>query len=178
MYRLFVAVDLPEEVKGAVSDLIRGQTWARWIPPEQLHLTLRFIGEVDSVLFAAVRKALSAVSFTAFQLALCGTGHFPPGRNARVIWVGLSPCAELLALQQEIERALLAAGIEPELRPFSPHITLARLRQGAPAAVQRFESEHGAFASPTFPVDRFVLYSSTLTRQGAIHTSEAEYRCR
>lgn len=178
MHRLFVAVDLPEEVKGAVSDLTRGQTWARWIAPEQLHLTLRFIGEVDSVIFSAVRDALSVVRFSSFRLALCGAGHFPPGRNARVIWVGLSPCPELIELQQDIELALSATGIEPEQRPFSPHITLARLRQGAPAAVQRFESEHDAFTSPPFPVDRFVLYSSTLTPQGAIHTSEAQYRCR
>lgn len=179
MTRLFVAIDLPEEVKRTLAGLARDLPSARWVGAEELHLTLRFIGEVDQSTFAAIRSALFAVRFTPFPLTLCGVGHFPPGRRApRVVWVGMDPCAALLQLQQEVELALIEAGIPPDERRFSPHITLARLREGVPVAVERFEKLHAGFACPSFPVEEFILYSSLLTRSGAIHTKEAVYRGR
>ena len=104
-----------------------------------------------------------------------GVGHFPPGKHPRVLWVGMEGGAPLLELQREVELALIGVGIEPEERRFSPHITLARLKETPAAAVAAFEERFGAFRTEPFPVAEFHLYSSTLTREGAIHKREASY---
>ncbi|MCM2356922.1 MAG: RNA 2',3'-cyclic phosphodiesterase [Geobacteraceae bacterium] len=173
--RLFVAIDLPEEVKNGVAGLCGGLPEARWVPMEQFHLTLRFIGEVDEAGFRAIKVALAGVQAPPFPLALKGIGHFPPGRHPRVLWVGLEGSAPLLELQQEVELALVSAAIPPEERKFSPHITLARLKETPAEKVLALEQRQGEFASTPFPVTEFHLYSSTLTREGAIHTREASY---
>ena len=175
MYRLFVAVDLPVEVKEAVTDICRNLPGARWVSAEQLHLTLRFIGEADEALFRQVKKALAKVAADPFPLALNGVGHFPPGKNARVLWVGMEQIEPLLKLQRKVELALLDAGIAAEERRFSPHITIARLKETSPGRVAAFEEAHAGFKSAAFPVDAFYLYSSTLTGSGAIHKREAAY---
>lgn len=175
MYRLFVAIDLPEEVKRGVADISGGLPGARWVPGNQLHLTLRFIGEVDAALIQEIKAALAGVKAGPFPLALRGIGHFPPGRHPRVLWVGLEGSGPLLELQQEVELALIGAGIPPEERSFSPHITLARLRETPADKVLALEERQREFATPAFPVGEFYLYSSILTRDGAIHTREATY---
>jgi 2'-5' RNA ligase len=175
MYRLFVAVDLPQEVKEAVRDICRSLPEARWVPLEQLHLTLRFIGDADEQAFNAIRTALAQVRDGAFSLELKGIGHFPPGKRARVLWVGIEACMPLLRLQRDVESALVNAGVPPEERPFSPHITLARFREPPTGGVAPFEERHGNFVSPPFKVTAFHLYSSLLTREGAIHRREATY---
>ncbi|HBG08189.1 MAG: 2'-5' RNA ligase [Geobacteraceae bacterium GWC2_58_44] len=178
MPRLFVAIDLPGHVKAALSGFAAELPVARWVGAEELHLTLRFIGEVDQESCSAIKSALSAISFSAFPLTLCGVGHFPPGRHPRVLWVGMEPCEGLMQLQQDVELALMEVGIAVDERPFSPHITLARLKETVPVAVTAFENRHAEFACPSFEVGELILYSSILTRQGAIHTREAIYRCR
>ncbi|GFO54059.1 RNA 2',3'-cyclic phosphodiesterase [Geomonas sp. Red276] len=175
MTRLFIALDLPDQVKELLAPLPAGLPMARWVSSDQLHLTLRFIGEVDDDTFAAIALALKQVTFSAFPLTLRSIGHFPPGRHPRVVWVGMARCEPLLSLQRFIEAVLIGTGIPPEDRPFSPHITLARLKDAPPNAVERFEKEHLELVCPTFQVDRFVLYSSTLSRNGALHTQEAVY---
>ena len=178
MPRLFVAIDLPEHLKAVLTKMAPEISAARWVGAQELHLTLRFIGEVDDGTCSLIKTALSGISFSAFPLALRGVGHFPPGRRPRVLWVGLEPCDGLMQLQQDLELALMDAGIAPDERPFSPHITLARFKEPLPAAVTRFELLHKEFASPAFEVSEFILFSSVLTRQGAIHNKEAVYRCR
>lgn len=173
--RLFVAIDLPEEVKKGVAGLCGDLPGARWVPMEQFHLTLRFIGEVDEGTFQAIRVALAGVKGAPFHLALKGIGHFPPGRHPRVLWVGAEAGAPLLELQKEVELALVGAGIPPEERKFSPHITLARLKETPAEKVIALEEQQRGFATPSFPVGEFYLYSSTLTRAGAIHKREAAY---
>ena len=128
MPRLFVAIDLPAQLKIALTGFSRELPAARWVSPAELHLTLRFIGEVDHERLSAIRSALSGISFAAFSLALRGVGHFPPGRRPRVLWVGMDPSQSLMLLQQELELALIEAGVTPDERRFSPHITLARLK--------------------------------------------------
>jgi RNA 2',3'-cyclic 3'-phosphodiesterase len=177
MPRLFVAIDLPDEVKDVLAPLAPELPEARWVPPEQLHLTLRFIGDVGPETFAAIETALSALSFRRFPLTLRGVGHFPPGKRPRVLWVGMDQCDPLMQLQQELELALLDAGIAPDERRFSPHITVARLKETHPAAVFGFETRHQDLACSTFEVDEVILYSSVLTKQGAIHNREAAVRC-
>jgi 2'-5' RNA ligase len=178
MYRLFVAVDLPEEVRVSVAAIGDKLAGARRVPEDQLHLTLRFIGEVDDKMFAAIKAALAGVSAAPFPLALRGVGHFPPGRHPRVLWVGMEAGEPLMELQQRVELALIGAGIAAEERRFSPHITIARLRDTPPEAVLSLEERHRAFASDAFPVGDFYLYSSILTRDGAIHKREAAYPLR
>ena len=176
MYRLFVAIDLPEDVKNAVADIGRELPGARRVPREQLHLTLRFIGEVDEETYQAVRKALTEATDAPFPLALKGIGHFPPGKNPRVLWVGLAGSAPLLELQQRVELALVGAGIPPDERKFSPHLTLARLKETPPDKVAVLEERYREFGAGPFPVTEFHLYASTLNRAGAVHTRVATYR--
>ena len=173
MYRLFVAVDLPHETKEALRSICRGVPEARWVPLEQLHLTLRFIGDVDDTMFAAIKGALAVVKSPPFDIALKGVGHFPPGKRARVLWVGMERNETLTRLAQEVELALETAGVSPEERPFSPHITLARFREPSIGGAASFEERHREFALPPFTVSAFYLYSSILGPKGATHTREA-----
>ncbi|HEY6839557.1 MAG TPA: RNA 2',3'-cyclic phosphodiesterase [Geobacteraceae bacterium] len=175
MYRLFVAIDLPQETKESVRAICHGLPEARWVPQEQLHLTLRFIGDADSRLFAAIKACLLEVKGESFSLTLAGIGHFPPGKRARVLWVGMERCETLLKLAQDVECALVSAGLPREERPFSPHITLARFRESPAGGIAPFEERHREFALPPFPVNVFHLYSSVLTPKGAVHTREASY---
>lgn len=176
MHRLFVAIDLPEEVRRELARFRREEVpGARWVPVEQLHLTLRFIGEADDAARAAVQQALAAVRGVPFPLAVQVVGHFPPRKNPHVLWVGADAGAPLTDLQEQVERSVQAAGIAPEGRPFSPHITIARLRETPSHLVAEFEKRHQAFACPPFPVDAFHLYESTLTPKGAIHERVRSY---
>ena len=177
MPRLFVAIDIPEEIKETLGRLVRELPVAHWVPADQIHLTLRFIGEVGEQACAAIKGALLGLSFHSFPLSLQGTGHFPPGRRPRVLWVGMQSSEALLALRQELELALTDVGIPPDERPFSPHLTLARLRETAPAAVSHFELRHGTLDFPPFEVREVVLYSSVLSNRGALHSREAALRC-
>jgi 2'-5' RNA ligase len=177
MYRLFVAIDLPELVKEAVAGIVTGAlTGARRVPLEQLHLTLRFIGDVDEEMFQTIKNALCGIMSAPFYLTLKEVGHFPPGKYPRVLWVGMEKSGQLLSLQQEIELALVGVGVEAEKRGFSPHITIARLKETPPAKVALLEEGNRLFVAGPFPVKEFLLYSSTLTREGAIHKKEAVYR--
>jgi 2'-5' RNA ligase len=173
--RLFVAVDLPEEVKQSVANLCRGVSGVRWLPPDQLHLTLRFIGEADDAVDMAIRRGLAEITLPPFPLSLQGVGCFPSPRRPRVLWVGLSGGEPLKLLQQGVEAAVVAAGIPTEERPFSPHITLARLREQREADIAPFLTQNASFRSEPFSVDAYHLYSSMLTPKGAIHRREASY---
>ncbi len=175
MYRLFVAIDLPDEVRERIASLDGTVPGGRWVPREQLHLTLRFIGEVDEEGFRGIKSVLEGVRGAPFVLTLAKVGHFPPGRRPRVLWVGIEGCAALLELQQRVEAALAGAGIIPEERRFSPHITVARLKETSAETVTAFEERHAAFRAGPVSVTEFHLYSSSLTRAGAIHTREASY---
>ena len=175
MHRLFVAIDLPEDLRKIVSEIGRDLPGARRVPMEQLHLTLRFIGEVGEETLTAIRSTLVGISGTPFTLALRGVGHFPPGRHPRVLWVGFEESLPLLELQKEVELALIDAGIPPEERKFSPHLTLARLKDTPPGKVAALEERYASFAAGPFPVEEFHLYSSTLTREGALHTRIQTY---
>ena len=173
--RLFVAIDLPDRIKQAVAGICRGVPGVRWLPPDQLHLTLRFIGETEDAAIATIRSGLAAITSPAFPLSLREMGCFPSPRRPRVLWVGLSGGAPLMQLQHDVETALVAAGLPPEERPFSPHITLARLRDHREGDVAPFLARNAFFASGPFTVDAFHLYSSALTAKGAIHRREASY---
>ncbi|NWG17889.1 MAG: RNA 2',3'-cyclic phosphodiesterase [Chloroflexi bacterium] len=176
MLRLFIAIDLPDTIKDRLGDLCRGVPGAKWVSREQMHLTLRFIGETEDARFEAMRSALGQLNAAPFSLSLKGVGQFPPRGAPRVLWVGVIAPPALAALQTRIESALVGLGVEPEDRPFSPHITLARLKTPPPALlVGKFLNDGAAFQTESIPVGAFVLYSSQLRPAGPVYRQEAVY---
>jgi len=177
MLRLFVAVDLPLELRPAVVDLCQGIAGARWTRPEQLHITLRFLGDKPEDQLDDLRARLRGIRRSRFRLALRGTGVFPPASSrkpARVLWLGLDPPQALQILKHAVDAAL---GPDPETakRGFSPHLTLARLPSLPRRDLENYLAEQAGFDGGRFAVDRFHLYRSTLRPQGALHEIVESY---
>lgn len=176
MYRLFTAVDLPPAVARSLAAMGFGLPGARWVAADQLHLTLRFIGEVDGGLCREIGEALAEVNFAPFAMGLQGFGCFPPRGPARILWVGVEPAEPVAALYRKVENVLVRQGlVEPEKRKFAPHVTVARLDRVPSRRLGNFLAGNNLYRSETFTVDRFHLYSSQLTPKGPIHTLEASY---
>lgn len=175
MVRLFVAIDLPAAVRERLASLCAGVPGARWVAAENMHLTLRFIGEVEYGQAEDIDAALMQVRADPFEIELDGVGVFGKPNVARTLWAGVRKSDALSRLRDKVEAAACRAGVPPEERKFSPHVTLARLRRAPAARLQRFIADNAAYLSGPIPVDRFVLYSSFLSASGAIHTAEAEY---
>ncbi|MFO1037833.1 MAG: RNA 2',3'-cyclic phosphodiesterase [Geminicoccaceae bacterium] len=177
MPRLFVALELPEDVTDALERMSEGLPAVRWTDPDQFHLTLRFIGEVDHGTFCDIGEALAEISQPPFEIALKGLGQFPPRGAPHTLWVGVDdPSGGMDRLRRRIERVLNEHGLEPERRKFQPHVTLARFRSPPPES--RFASwvfARNLFATHPFPVSNFTLYSSQLRPEGSLYTVEAEY---
>lgn len=173
--RLFIALDPPEQIREELSLLCHGLPDVRWTVAAQLHLTLCFIGESDGNAFLDIREALEGITAPAFKLQVQGLGLFPPRRAPRVLWAGIAPNPALMALQRKVSTCLHQAGIELEKRKFTPHITLARLQDGAMPRLERYLGAHTLFNTAPFTVEHFTLYSSVLGRNGATHLAEAEY---
>ncbi len=173
--RLFVAIDLPEAAQERLSMISCGLPGARWLPSGQHHLTLRFIGEVDSGQELEIREILSTVRAEPFSLQLEGIGFFPPRKKPQVVWVGVAENESLIRLRNRIESTLVAAGCAPDQRKFAPHITLARLKNTPPVRVARYLEAHSMFLLPPFQVETFRLYASVLSPGGAKHFVEQEY---
>jgi len=174
--RLFVALDLPAPVKHAMAPLASGLGDVRWVPPEQQHLTLRFLGEIDERHLDEIAEALSLIPGAPFELRLKGIGHFPPRGPMKVLWVGVERHPELSQLKKRIDRVLRQTGLPPDERKFQPHVTIGRLKR--PPSSDRLATwlmRHSLFASEPFPVSGFQLYSSHLRPDGAVHAIESSY---
>ena len=171
--RLFVAIDLPESIKRLLVDLdpqIRG---VRWIEPDKMHLTLGFFDNVADAVDLTFREKLSAIVFGAFFLPIIGVGTFPPKGKPTIIWIGVGRGhPHLFQLHKRVQEAALGAGFEPELRPFHPHVTLARCQRISPQTVGKFLKTNVDLDAGMVRVDSFHLYSSKLTPAGPIHTRE------
>lgn len=176
MIRLFVGMALPDTVKKDLYAVCHGLPRVKWVEEEQLHLTLRFIGEVDGGLYTDIKDSLQDIRMDAFSVKLKGLGHFPPRKNPRVLWVGIEPQDSVTMLRNRVESVLVKIGLEPERRKFSPHITIARLKDPPISRVAGFLEEHCLFSTTAFPISDFYLYSSILTPKGAIHKIEAIYQ--
>ena len=174
MIRLFVALELPETVRDRLVGLQGGIPGARWAHDDQLHLTLRFIGEVDENVAHDIDDALVSIRAPGFELELSGVGEFG-GKNPRALWAGVRANGALMHLQKKVETALQRIGLEPETRKFSPHVTLARLRGAPREKVMQFLSEYGLFASGPFRIARFVLFSSHQGSGGSVYHAERIY---
>lgn len=174
MPRLFTALALPQAVAVDLAIVQGGVPGARWVPQENFHITLRFIGEVDARTADEVAGALAGLSAAPFDLRLKGCGVF--GKDApRSVWIGVEADPALATLAAKIDRACHRLGLRADARRFMPHVTLARLKDADPAKVQRYVEEHGLFATPPFRVEAFGLYSSTLGSEGAVYTLEETY---
>src|SRR5580700_3963806 len=174
MLRLFVGIEFPPELKLRVSLLQSGIAGARWIDPGNLHLTLRFIGEVSEAVAADVDEALLRLKARRFALQLAGVGIFG-SEKLRTLWVGVERDPALSALQGKIELALIRAGLPPEPRKFSPHVTLARLRDPRRHELQEFLAAHAQFRAEPLRVERFNLIASYPTKAGSVYEDQADY---
>ena len=171
--RLFVAIDLPESTKHLLVDLdpkIRG---VRCLDAGQMHLTLGFFGNVPEEVDPAFREKLGAIQFGAFFLPIIGAGAFPAKGWPKILWIGVGRGhPHLFQLHKRVQEAALGAGLEPELRPFHPHVTLARCQRISPQTVRNFVKANADLDAGMIRVDSFHLYSSKLTPAGPIHTRE------
>jgi 2'-5' RNA ligase len=175
MHRLFVAVRPPEAVRLQLLASMGGVSGARWQSDAQLHLTLRFIGDVDRHKAGDIDAALAAIHQPRFEIALSGAGAFERRGTPTALWAGVTPHEPLKALHKKVDQAVVRAGLEPERRAYVPHITLARLKPGA-GTIAGFLESAGAVSSPPFEVREFLLYESRLTPEGAVYTPIETYR--
>ncbi len=175
MTRLFVGLELPRAVKDVLLACAGGIPGAHWQTAEQLHLTLRFIGDVDNPTANDITQALDFIDAPGFDLEIKGVGVFGPAKRAHALWAGVTGNPGLDHLQAKIESAVVRAGIAPETRKFHPHITLARLRNPERVRLQDFLQIHDGLVVPPFTVDHFVLFSSFVTHKGSIYTVEETY---
>ena len=173
--RLFVALDLPHDLRQRLSGLGVGLPGARWVDPDNYHITLRFIGETPRYRAEEIDLALSALRGRAFTLTLAGVGTLERSGRVTALWAGVERNQALDHLQGKIETALQRAGLPGERRRFTPHVTLARLDhpQGEKLAV--WVQSHNLFRAEPVAVEHFTLFSSLLGKEQAVYTPEVEY---
>ncbi|MGE0178737.1 MAG: RNA 2',3'-cyclic phosphodiesterase [Sphingomonas sp.] len=172
--RLFVAIRPPRLLRQRLVAVMGGIGGARWQTDDQLHLTLRFIGNVDRRRAEDVHAVLGTIHQAPFDIRLAGVGYFNQRGKPDAIWAGVEPQAMLAALHRKIDQALVRAGLEPERRAYVPHITLARLGRRA-GPIGAFIEQAGSLSSPYFTVDRFALFESDLTAEQAVYSIVADY---
>lgn len=176
--RLFVAIDLLESIRQALLELDPVLPGVRWTNPEQMHLTLGFFGNVPEEIDLKLREKLNAIEFGAFFLPLKSVGTFPPKGPAKIIWLGVGQGhPHLFQIHKRVQEAAIAVGLEPDLRPWHPHITLARSQPSAAGMVRAFVKKNSEFDAGLIRVEAFHLYSSKLTPNGSIHTRELTISC-
>lgn len=186
--RLFVALDIEQQIRERIASFVsemRGLAPAvRWVQPESLHITLKFIGERPDGEVKAIEDVLRTIAARSFQVSFRGAGFFPNEKSARVFWIGIQPDAPIGKLAAHIERSLVPLGIEPEKRAFSPHLTLARAGSGSGApgrqkgdrpnrSFSALQAKLGAMPAPDFGTmnaAEFFLYRSQLSSRGAQYT--------
>jgi RNA 2',3'-cyclic 3'-phosphodiesterase len=177
MPRLFTAIELPDEIRSDLARLKQPLPGAKWVDQENLHLTLRFVGDIDARAAREFAAELESVDANAFELTITGLGVFG-GNDPTTLWAGVAPSAELDVLARGHERAARNAGLQPEKRVFKPHITLARLRNGSPVQVASFLSQQGLLKTEPFFVGRTVLLSSKPLVGGGPYVIESTYPLR
>jgi 2'-5' RNA ligase len=174
VHRLFVAIRPPAVIRGDLLGLMEGVRGARWQDDEQLHLTLRFVGEVDARVAEDVAAALGTVRQPPFAVAIDGVGQFGSRGRANALWAGVRPHDALAHLHRKVDQALVRAGLEPERRAYLPHITLARFGRES-GGLDAFLARHAGLRSDPFEVTGFALYESRLGHEGATYTIVERY---
>ena len=176
--RLFVAIDLPgttRQLLVALDPHIRG---VRWTDSSPMHLTLGFLGDVLDDVELKLREKLRTIEFGAFFLPVNGVGAFSSRGAPKIIWIGVGKAhPHLFQIHKRVQESALAAGIEPELRPWHPHVTLARCRDVSAQSLRPFLQRNADLDAGMIRVETFYLYSSKLTAKGPIHTRELTVAC-
>jgi 2'-5' RNA ligase len=174
--RLFVALDLPWSLRERLSDLAMGLAGARWVAPENYHITLRFIGEMPGHKAEEIDLALAALRARGFSLELAGVGTLEKAGRVTALWAGVARNPALEHLRGKIDTALQRAGVPAERRRFAPHVTLARLDdRAAEPRLASWVQSHNLFRSEPVPVEHFTLFSSQLGKEQSVYTPEVEY---
>ena len=174
MHRLFVAIRPPQPIRAQLLAAMGGVSGARWQSDEQIHLTLRFIGEVDRHLASDIHAALGGIHHPSFEIAVSGLGTFGRRGQAEVVWAGIAPQEPLKTLHNKVDQAVARAGFPPDRRAYLPHITLARLNRSA-GPVHNLLADAGGLSTAPFRVDGFGLFESRLTPEGAVYSVIERY---
>ena len=174
MHRLFVAIRPPEPIRDLLIDAMDDGPEFRWQDDEQLHLTLRFVGEVERPVAEDLAGALGRIRSRPFDIRIKSVGRFDQ-RSSGAVWAGVEPKEPLAALAAKVERACLAVGLEPERRAFHPHITLARWKGRRSVDAEEFVVRNRALSSEPFAVAAFALFESQLSRHGAHYEQVTSY---
>ena len=174
MPRLFTGLEIPAEIGQSLSMMRGGLPGARWIDPENYHVTLRFIGDIDDALAREIAYLLDQVRRRSFEARFNGLSSFG-GRRPRAVIAAIPPVAPLIELQAEHERIMQRVGLAPEGRKFLPHVTLARLRDSSSRQVADYLAARGPLSFLSFAVSRFVLFSSRASVGGGPYVEEAGY---
>jgi 2'-5' RNA ligase len=177
--RVFIAVELPSEIRKALSDVQRGlrslSNTARWVAPESIHITLKFLGETPDKRLDDIDTALTGLTWKPFTISVRGVGFFPGTRSPRVFWAGLE-APTLQGLEEEIDVRMERLGFEKEKRAFRPHITLARAKNTRiDATLVSAASKYQEHDFGSFTVNRLFLFKSTLKPSGAVYEKLKEY---
>lgn len=176
MLRLFVGLDLPQDVRQQLALLGRGLPGARWLDPATYHVTLAFVGEIDEGMAEDLDRELATVRGKSFDLKIGGVGSFDSGGRLRALWAGVELSETLAVLQGRVASACQRAGIELEKRKFKPHVSLARFREPPPRnRLGDWLETHALLSIPAFPVRAFVLFESHLGGEGAHYEPLASY---
>lgn len=178
MPRLFIAIDLPEDRRDELRHLRTDALPGRWTPEDQFHITLRFLGDTSDADTARLGQRLADIKAPPFRLGADTLGVFPSKRKPRVLVAHVNATPELITLQLQISNLTADLGFKADRKPFSPHLTLARLKQAAPREVRGYLKEHEGFSLDPFLVESFRLYESRLGAQGAVHEVLREYPLR
>jgi 2'-5' RNA ligase len=173
--RLFVALDLPWEVKQTLAGFAFNLPGARWVPAQNMHLTLRFIGEAKRLEAEEIDHALAAIRGRGFSLVLTGAGWFEKAGRVSALWVGVERNEALLHLQAKIETALRRIGLAAERRRYTPHVTLARMDMPIGPRFAEFVQSRNLYRSPPIAVEHITLFSSHLGDAHPEYTAEVEY---
>ena len=175
--RLFIGLELPPESKAVLRELDPHLPGLRWLPPEQIHLTLSFLDDVKPSTQEVLAEALGTVRVPPFFLPLKGMGSFNARGGPSVVWIGVGKGhPHLFALHKRIQDAVLRAGLEPDLRPFHPHVTVGRAKGISKETLLPFLRKHRESEIDLFQVNEFLLFSSVLTPEGAVHQVELRVR--
>ncbi|MCK1714750.1 RNA 2',3'-cyclic phosphodiesterase [Bradyrhizobium hipponense] len=174
MPRLFTGLEIPAEIGQTLSNLRGGLPGARWIDPENYHVTLRFIGDIDGISANEIASMLFRVNRKPFEVKVQGLTSFG-GRKPRAVVATIAPSKPLIELQAELERMMQRIGLDPEGRKFIPHVTLARLHDASDQDVADYLSLRGYFPSKAFLAERFVLFSSRASTGGGPYVVEDAY---
>lgn len=177
MPRLFSGIEIPAEARTRLARLKSPLPGAKWMEPQDLHITLRYAGDIDNRRAADLAEALAAITLDVFEVRISGLGAYG-GNDPRVLWAGVEGGAAINALARANERAARNAGLQPDVRNFRPHVTIARLRNSRVDAVARFLQHNGAFRLEPFTVERFVLFSSRPQVGGGPYVVEDAYPLR